>query len=292
MIIEITTRAVSRRIAHLEAVKRDLGITDTSADDAILQAIDIASGEFARLMGREPWMQTYQVRQAGDGGAYLRLPVWPLVSVSELADITWADGVETFTAIDTDDWEIEGDATAADRRDRIYRVEGFATSAPKSPTRHSSEERTLLYRTTCVAGWATPIDDWTADTLVRVGEYARSSDRTVALRFEATTVAGDGKTHASTEPTWPTAAGDTVVDDQVTWTAREAIEMPRNLWAAAMWAAKAIYSDPDLMAAQPAGIKSMAGGGLRAEWFGQGNGGSGSPILPVLSSQIAEAYAS
>ena len=35
--------------------------------------------------------------------------------------------------------------------------------------------------------------------------------------YTATAVAGDTKTHAATEPTWPTD-GSTVTDDQVTWT--------------------------------------------------------------------------
>lgn len=41
--------------------------------------------------------------------------------------------------------------------------------------------------------------------------------------YQATAVAGDTKTHASTEPTWPTN-GTTVVDDQVTWTDLGAVD--------------------------------------------------------------------
>jgi len=40
------------------------------------------------------------------------------------------------------------------------------------------------------------------------------------FRYECTAAAGDKKTHATTEPTWPTTEGETVVDDQVTWTCR------------------------------------------------------------------------
>jgi hypothetical protein len=38
-------------------------------------------------------------------------------------------------------------------------------------------------------------------------------------KYICTVSAGDHKTHATTEPTWPTTAGATVVDDQVTWMA-------------------------------------------------------------------------
>jgi hypothetical protein len=63
----------------------------------------------------------------------------------------------------------------------------------------------------------TAVADWAVDTVTAVG------DRVVATTFngwiyEATAIAGDFKTHAATEPTWPTTLGGTVVDDQVTWT--------------------------------------------------------------------------
>ncbi len=283
MIVDITTAAVSRRIAHLEAVKRDLSITDTSADAAILDAIDTASDAAAYLMGFEPWMQSYRIRMAGDGGTYLRHPVFPLVSVSEVADITWADGVETFTAIDSDEYEIESTATAADRRDRIRRNNGWAKSAAINPTRRSSQERALLYRTTCVAGWATPIDRWVDSAVLRLGEYVRETDRSEALRHEVTTAG----TCASSEPTWATTAGATTVSGSVTFTARAAIEMPRHLWKAGVYAAKFLYQHADLVGVQPPGVKSMAGGGMRIEWDGSG----GETVLPRISAQTFEGYA-
>lgn len=287
MIVEVTSAATSRRVAHLEAVKRDLGITDTSEDANILQAIDIVSGEFGRVLGRAPWMQTYLVRQPGDGGTFLRVPVWPLVTVSQVRQ-----GVDSPTVVDATAYEI-AEPPGAQRQDRLYRSDGWAESGSPSRIQTSADERPLTYEITCVAGWATPIDDWAADTLVRVGEFARSSDRDVALRFEATAVAGDGKTHASTEPTWPTTAGDTVIDDQVTWTAREAVEMPANLWGAAMWSVNCIFQNPDLIAAQPAGVEEMAGGGMRIKWAkgGNGSGSATASILPAVSLRQVELYA-
>jgi len=60
---------------------------------------------------------------------------------------------------------------------------------------------------------------WTADTAMEVGDVVvPTAGKENGFRYECTAAAGDKKTHATTEPTWPTTVGDTVVDDQVTWT--------------------------------------------------------------------------
>jgi len=62
---------------------------------------------------------------------------------------------------------------------------------------------------------------WTADTEMAVGDIVvPTAGLENGFRCECTAVAGDKKTHATTEPTWPTTEGATVVDDQVTWTCR------------------------------------------------------------------------
>lgn len=62
---------------------------------------------------------------------------------------------------------------------------------------------------------------WVADTATTLGDVVvPTAGLENGFRYEATAVAGDTKTHATTEPTWPTAEGATVVDDQVTWTCR------------------------------------------------------------------------
>lgn len=64
---------------------------------------------------------------------------------------------------------------------------------------------------------------WATDTVTALGDIVvPDSAGEDGLYFVATDIgAGDHKTHAATEPTWPTTAGDTVVDDEVTWTAIE-----------------------------------------------------------------------
>jgi len=59
---------------------------------------------------------------------------------------------------------------------------------------------------------------WVADTVTAVGDVVvPTAGKENGFRYECTVAAGDKKTHATTEPTWPTTVGDTVVDDQVTW---------------------------------------------------------------------------
>lgn len=69
--------------------------------------------------------------------------------------------------------------------------------------------------TTCVQVPIT-MSTWAADTAMAVGDRRIP---TVANGFFYQVIArtGDFKTHATTEPTWPTVPGDQVVDDAVTW---------------------------------------------------------------------------
>jgi hypothetical protein len=60
---------------------------------------------------------------------------------------------------------------------------------------------------------------WVADTATVLGTIrVPTTAGGNGFRYRASAVAGDTKTAAVTEPTWPTTIGDTVVDDQVTWT--------------------------------------------------------------------------
>jgi len=59
-------------------------------------------------------------------------------------------------------------------------------------------------------------DDWAADTAYALGDYVIATTFN-GWRYEATVA---GSSHATTEPTWPTTEGSTVVDEGVTWTCR------------------------------------------------------------------------
>jgi hypothetical protein len=58
---------------------------------------------------------------------------------------------------------------------------------------------------------------WAADTVIALNEYRKPTTAN-GYYYKATAVAGDFKTAEVTQPTWPTTIGETVVDDQVTWT--------------------------------------------------------------------------
>ncbi len=63
------------------------------------------------------------------------------------------------------------------------------------------------------------LETWVADTKYELNDYVQPTTPNNNFTYKATSVSGDQKSHATTEPTWPTTAGGTVVDDQVTWTA-------------------------------------------------------------------------
>lgn len=197
------------KVADLAVVKTELGLGDTSQDAKLNRII---AGVTASVVGggglrREPWRATYTMTLAGHGGLWLSLPRWPVESVTSVT----FDG-ET---VDSTTYSV-----ASEDRDRLY-----------AESLWNDSYGDLDYVVVAVAGWVMPpdVEDWTAATTYgAVGQkhFVRASDPSVTLLFEATTA---GTSHASAEPTWPTAAGDTVVDNDITWTARSAYEFPEDL---------------------------------------------------------------
>lgn len=59
---------------------------------------------------------------------------------------------------------------------------------------------------------------WAADTVTTLGTYIKPLAIPNNLYYKATARDTDFKTHATTEPIWPTTIGATIVDDAVTWT--------------------------------------------------------------------------
>lgn len=63
---------------------------------------------------------------------------------------------------------------------------------------------------------ANSLTAWAADTLYQIGNVRKPVSGNGHV-YIVVAVAGDQKSAPVTEPTWPTTAGGTVVDDQVTW---------------------------------------------------------------------------
>lgn len=110
--------------------------------------------------------------------------------------------------------------TAVADQDKKITVEAFDTA------RNWTQVSTSAYTAAPANYYGTPatgntVPAWLADTAVSTNEVWRP---TVAngYFYEAVVVAGDTKTHATTEPVWPTTLGECVVDDQVTWMCRGA----------------------------------------------------------------------
>lgn len=102
-----------------------------------------------------------------------------------------------------------------DQGKATYTIGGVSSSG-KATTAASGNFPLKVYQ-----GW---FRQRTAVTTAWAADTAKTQNDTVypttenGFYYTATTVAGDTKTGLS-EPTWPTIAGETVVDDQVTWTA-------------------------------------------------------------------------
>lgn len=280
MIIEVEAAAVSRRLVHLESVKADLGITDTSSDADLLAAIDRVSADAVRILGREPWRQQYKVRLPGDGGTMLALPVWPAETPSLVRY-----GVDSPVTMDADDYEV------VDRQGQgfyrwLYRSDHWARQRERNPHRPGRSERELYYEVTLYAGWACPIRTWEASTAVRLGEYCLATDRSNTTVQECTTA---GTTHTAEPATWSTTDGSTTAEGggSAVWTARAtARALPEEIHLAGIWAAKQVFAGEG--GGAPAGIAEESHGRSRIRYD---TTAAGLSVLPAVSQQIIEAYA-
>lgn len=125
----------------------------------------------------------------------------------------------------------EGESALADRNKKITKATWDVAGAAWTALNTDAYQATppgYSY----AGGSFTSVPDWVADTVQNVGDYVKPTTENGYI-YEAVAVAGDQKTHATTEPVWPTTLGDEIVDDQVTWRCRGAfvIDMDEDLTA-------------------------------------------------------------
>lgn len=257
MALRVIIPAPVTDLVELASLKARLVIEDTDDDAVLAEYIDEAGSLFrdSEVFGREILRQQYEETFYPDAvRRELRLSCNPVDPESVSVEI---DG-EAIT-----DFEVR-DADAG----ILYRQVGW----PASSASAEGDGTVVTYK----GGFLLPasatakgvVTSWAASQAYVVGAFVRAVGAPSALRFECTTA---GTSHASTEPTWPTAAGGTVTDGTVVWTARTAQELPLRLRNLVMVAVKDLRD----AAVRPAGLSSSEGDGFSETYSVTGSTSTG-----------------
>lgn len=193
--IEVLVRADTTRLVTVADFNTLAGVS--GVDAVVGQIIDDLTSQVETYMGRPLALQRYRETILGDGSLRLALAAMPAEEDSIAVTI---DGT-SYT-----DWYVE-------RGGILYRPDGW----------NIDDEPNVVV--TYYGGWLMPgaVSDWSGSAAQAAGAWVRPSVPSLSpLRFEAQ---GAGTT-AATEPTWPTTAGETVTDNDITWSARAVEEMP------------------------------------------------------------------
>lgn len=205
MAFTVLTPARSSALILLSQVKSLLKITDSSEDAALAFWIAVATSKIGEYCGFVWGRQRVKEKLIGSGRTRLFLSQLPVEPESLTIEI---DG-EAVT-----DWTLENAELGI-----LYRKGGWEVGTRGAVGEDSEANISATYR----GGYLLPgdIGDWTASTPYTAGQFVRLSSPST-LRLECTT---PGTSHATTAPTMPAAAGGTVTDAGVTWTARTAWEL-------------------------------------------------------------------
>lgn len=214
MSLEVLQRATWTDLIQVSTVKSrlDIAVSDSTKDAYLQELVTDASSAVGAFCNRTLARQQYKETVLLDGSEYLVLSHLPIESFEDPV----ADG---FTLSGGTIHEEEDGMLF--REDRWIPVDSALNfSVFPVPSRSAK----VWAETTYVAGYLLPgqDSDWVADTAAAAGDFRKASDSSIQLRFECT-VAG---TTDAVEPTWPTTAGDTVVDNTATWTARATYSLP------------------------------------------------------------------
>ena len=267
----VTTAAASRSLVQQATVTAELpSSASTSRVDSLILS---ASGMMARYLDREPWLATYQTKLPGRGGSYLKLPRWPVQSVTSVTE-GLGDSPSTITA---STYSVAGNT----RRDRLYRENGWTYTRDDTwRPMTSSAGPALVYTVAYTAGWVMPdqITAWTSGGTITSGAWYASTDGDEPFIFQA----GGAGTFDTTEPTWPTASGGTVADTgsgTVTFTAYDQ-RLPHELEEIALSLVLDWFNGGLQV---PAGIASESAAGFRIDYRGGDVPAIPSPVKMALA---------
>ena len=242
---EIVTPAPSLELLELAPTLELLREVDADASksDLVEMAIRAASSFVVDEITRPLALQTYVEDLGGRGGKVLHLDKRPVEPSSVAVTL---EG----TALASSAFVVKGDRT-------LFRSSGWPDHNGEVCLR---SDGTGEIRVQYSAGYVLPpwIDDWSAALSIpaNVSQWVRPRSTTgsdVSSRFLFYTAAGSARATGSTEPNWSsvTAAGGTIVDGGVTWTARQVQELPETIHRCAYQVASKLFEDlPDGIVSQ------------------------------------------
>lgn len=268
MALRLLTPSLVTRLVSVSAFKTETGISVSTYDARIARILDATSRAFAEFLGWPLPRQRYTETTSGHGRQRLILSARPVdrdsvtVALDELA-----------LTLDTD-FTVEDAAQGV-----LHRRAGWLTASCR-PGERGEEIIAATYK----AGWILPaqIADFTA-TAMTAGSWIRPAAGQVNPLLMEVTTAG---TASGSEPTWPTTSGTTATSGTVTFTARDARELPGDIYEVALVTARQWYDGAlDL----PTGIESESADGFRISYDTQANRDGASP-LPVFARSVLESY--
>lgn len=256
MALRVVTAASTSKLISLHDVKQRLGIEGNQSDDLLSELIEDASSAVAEYLGRASLSrQQYEEKLSGNDRLRIHLSQIPVDPDSVTLTI---DGTA-----DTD-FSVESKQAGT-----LFREGTWSHGDAADWVGQASEENLVV---TYKGGWVLPdqISTWAKSKSYAAGAWVRPSSPALSpLLYECTTAGTSG----SSEPAWGTTAGGTTTDNSVTWTARDAAELPRVLRSCAFLAVQ------DLWTATTRGgdVQEIEADGMRERYFERRRGAAGLP---------------
>lgn len=267
MALRLLTPSLVTRLASVSAFKTEIGESSSTYDARIARILDAASRSFAEFLGWPLPRQRYTETFSGHGRQRLILSARPVDGDSVTVTI---DDV----ALATTAFTVEAAAQGV-----LYRSAAWGIRSCRA-SEEGEEDIAVTYK----AGWILPaqIADFTA-TVMTAGSWIRpAASQTSTLLMEVTTAG----TASGTEPTWPTTAGTTATSGTVTFTARDARELPGDIYEVFLVTARQWY---DGALDRQTGIQYEKADGFEIGYDFVGLRDVASP-LPPFAQSVLESY--